>query len=222
MLLAAATADWLKSAARLSQSQVETATDEHRRLIVNASTILRTISFGKEAPYEMLQQSLLSLVTRALQLTTQLSIGLNTQTISHDFDSELADLVYAIGCYMQHLSLAKPPLPSFQPFQLSVLLPPPLSTLAGNRLITFGASDGDINLYRLQQMVEILRFVCASDGLAHASLRVSSTELVRASYGIAIASDGQLAYGNLRQDVEGLLAGPVSACLVSAGLDSAR
>lgn len=224
LLIGAATSHWLDSCAslRLAESAQEMLIGAS--LVSQASTILHTVCASEAAPYAILQSSLDSMVTHALQLAVAGNADSDTSAPQRQCSSEAAELVHAVGCYVRHLSCA-PALPvSSQPFELGLLLESAGGPGTRRSKSDSTSADGDKRQEWVRCAVTLLKTVGSdfSALAAQGQQGLSTAELIRMSHSITVELGGPLGETGLGQEVKRLLAGQISAGVVFHGMEKSR
>ncbi|MEW5319318.1 MAG: hypothetical protein WDW38_010478 [Sanguina aurantia] len=219
LLLALAASSWLDTYADLRHGIEEPAGVQRRELLPAAATILLTVSAGQTAPFNILQDSLDLLATQALQLASAEPPTRGASTPLQGCGAAEAALVIAVGCFVAHLGSAPKPVSSSQPFQLAALLPPDRSPRSAAAVASMDGS----RLPWVRSAVTILSAAgSAIRTPGQASSGLPTSELIRLSHSITVALGQQLAESELREEVRGLLTGPVARALVSQGFEQSE
>ncbi|MEW5305450.1 MAG: hypothetical protein WDW36_007988 [Sanguina aurantia] len=219
LLLALAASSWLDTYADLRHGIEEPAGAQRRELLPAAATILLTVSAGQTAPFNILQDSLDLLATQALQLASAEPPTRGASTPLQGCGAAEAALVIAVGCFVAHLGSAPKPVSSSQPFQLAALLPPDRSPRSAAAVASMDGS----RLPWVRSAVTILSAAgSAIRTPGQASSGLPTSELIRLSHSITVALGQQLAESELREEVRGLLTGPVARALVSQGFEQSE
>lgn len=213
-LVAVAASEWLASSSRLHRSE----DSKRSELLVQASTILKTVAASQTSPHPILQEILDLLATKALQLAARVGAQRVPSSKTQQCSPEEAELLIAVGFYVRHLEFAPAPLASSQSFELELFLTP-YGDLA--------ATQGVVALeeFRLdwgQSIVAILRTVGVTSSSADAQSGLPTPTLIRISHGITMDMGSLLQTVGLNQEVRGLLAGQITAALVFVGLEKTR
>ncbi|MEW5305453.1 MAG: hypothetical protein WDW36_007991 [Sanguina aurantia] len=219
LLLALAASSWLDTYADLRHGIEEPAGVQRRELLPAAATILLTVAAGQTAPFNILQDSLDLLATQALQLASAAPPTRGASTPLQGCGAAEAALVIAVSCFVAHLGSAPKPVSSSQPFQLAALLPPDRSPRSAAAVASMDGS----RLPWVRSAVTILSAAgSAIRTPGQASSGLPTSELIRLSYSITVALGQQLAESELREEVRGLLTGPVARALVSQGFEQSE